>query len=61
MRKKILKNLAALALGGAISSMVGVKIDPEHFGKSLRELGAQAAMGAGLAVVSLNVRAPKDE
>jgi hypothetical protein len=61
MKKAILKNVLALALGGAISSMVGVKIDPDHFGKSVKELGTQAAMGAGLAVIGLNVRAPKDE
>lgn len=61
MKKALLKNVLALAIGGAVASAVGVRIDPDHFGKSLKEMGTQAAMGAGLAVIGLNTRAPKDE
>lgn len=61
MKKKILKHILALAIGGALSSASAVQIDPDHFGKSMKDMGAQAAAGAAAAVVMLHVRAPKDD
>lgn len=59
--KFILKHVAAAALGGALSAGAAAKIDPDHFGKSVKDLGKIAGAGAIGAVTALHVRAPKDE
>lgn len=61
MKKMILKHILAIALGGAFSAVGAAQIDPDHFGKSLKDAGVLAGIGAATAVVGLNTRAPKDE
>ena len=61
MKKKIAKQILALVLGGAFSAVGAAQMDPDHLGKSLKNAGALAGMGAMTALVSLNVRAPKDD
>lgn len=61
MKKKLLKNLLALVIGGALSSAAAVEIDPDHFGKSLKDMGKQAAAGGAGALIMLHMRAPKDD
>ncbi len=61
MKKWLLKHLLAAALGGAITAVAGAQIDPDHLGKSVKDLGKMAGSGAVAAVVMLNVRAPKDD
>jgi hypothetical protein len=61
MMKAFLKHLAAIALGGALSGLAGANIDPNHMGGSLKDLGKLAGAGALGAVITLNMRAPKDE
>lgn len=60
MKQKILKQVFALALGGALTGAAGATIDPEHFKSSFTELGKLAGAGAVAAVWTLNIRAPKD-
>ena len=60
MRTNLLKHLFALALGGMPTAGAGATIDPEHLGRSLKELVQLAASGAVAAVVTLHIRAPKD-
>lgn len=61
MLKMILKQVAALALGGALTAGAGVAIDPDHLGQSLMTLGKLALSGAVAALITLHVRAPKDD
>ena len=61
LKKKILKHLAALVIGGALSGAAGAQIDPDHIGQSFKELGKLAAAGAAASIWTLNIRAPKDE
>lgn len=61
LRKAILKQLLAVALGGACTALAGAKIDPDHLGASLKELGKLAATGSAIGVIGLNARAPKDD
>ncbi len=52
MKKKLLKNLLALVIGGALSSAAAVEIDPDHFGKSLKAMGKQVFQASKDAVLS---------
>lgn len=61
VKKKLLKNLAALAIGGFISGASTALLDPEHFGDSLKALAKAGAAGAGIAVVSLNIKSPREQ
>lgn len=61
MKKSLLKNLLAMALGGALSSVAVVKVDPDHFQESLKRLATVALAGAATGIIGLNVRAPKDD
>ena len=61
MKKKLIKQIVAIALGGAFSGIGAAQVDPDHFGKSLKTAGVLAGMGAITAVVGLNTRAPKDD
>jgi hypothetical protein len=59
--KKLLKNVAAIAIGGALTGGAAAKIDPDHFKDSLKNLGRVAGAGAAGALWAMNTRAPKDE
>lgn len=61
MKKAILKNVLAIALGGAFSAVGAARLDPSHFGKSLTDAGVLAGMGALTALTGLHTRAPKDD
>lgn len=52
------KNLAALAIGGAVTGIGAAQIDPSHLGGSTKSLGLMALLGALNAVIHLNVKAP---
>jgi hypothetical protein len=61
MKKAILKHVLAIALGGSFTAVGAATVDADHFGKSLKQAGTLALMGAVTAVAGLNTRAPKDE
>lgn len=61
MKKKLIKQIVAIALGGAFSGLGAAQVDPDHFSGSLKAAGVMAGMGAITALVGLNTRAPKDE
>ena len=61
MLKMILKQVAALAIGGALTAGASVAIDPAHLSESLLTLGKLALSGAVAALITLNIRAPKDD